>query len=234
MITKAEITDMLGPVEIDWTFAEIKVVRGRNRQFRAFVETKVAKRLISPDGKGSGMLSHTSGGTGSTHEAAVLAAIETSLMWMNLLPEVAKARGVDGILNELGPVGLNWGFTLKDSEPIATHGGSVRNTVEVVVKKAAIAYDGKGKGDITRTEDGYCSIKTVGELAPEEEATNQAIKKAMSWLCIISDEQVEPVEVEEPALIMVPLDMPKPKRGRLLSILTMALSTVVVTALILI
>ena len=198
MITKQEITEILGPVQGNWTFTELSVERGLNGQFRALVETKVAKRLVSPNGKGSGMLSQTSGGLGSTPDAAILAAIEVSLMWMGVLPEVAKVRGVQSILDALGPVGFNWGFSLKESITIATHGGSVRNTVDVFVKKSAIAYDGKGKGEITRTEHGYSPIKVAGSLAPEEEATTQAIKQAMSWLCIINYDHESAATVDEP------------------------------------
>lgn len=190
-ISHVDILRLLGPASINWDFEELRRVRSRGGRIRSFVRVWVRRHLIeefeSVDVPESyDQVEVKIWGTASASEpkgTAAQRAASYGLMLFGLLPELAKAHGLDTVIERLGPVCLDWEFmALKTHQPSAN---LVRCEVEITCNSSVLSPDGKGKGTVARVDSGEVPVRTT---YPEDEALFAAIRNCCLWMGIIPDD----------------------------------------------
>lgn len=183
---KKEIVDLLGPVGMNWEFEEEEIVRAQGRRIRAFVKLTLKKGPLSPKKKITIKVWGSAYGYSiESKKEAVENAINMGIKLLGLHQDTPTP--LSSIIEQVGPLGLQWGYEEKDS---FIRNGNVICTVEVNVPKSLVSLNGKGKGTIKHQGTGYAS--TSSEY-PEDEALINAIMEAFSWFGIVpeSDEYEE-------------------------------------------
>jgi hypothetical protein len=204
MVTRKEIADILGPIGIDWDFEEAKSEKTRGNRWRVLIKFKIKKHRVALDGKGNVFVSFSMWGTGKSLDEAQLAAVQHCMVWVGLLPELAESLGIQEIIDHLGPLGIDWG--VRELQTIQ-RGKTVRAQVEVTARKKAVAFDGRGKGDLVREEWG---VARSDAAIPEDDAIVQAIRNCMAWMCI-TDPDVRDDEPISSETTQIPANQTAPK-----------------------
>lgn len=180
-----EAIKILGPVGDVWDFEEVDLQRLPNGSYRSLLKVEIAKKFFTQNKKHkTEWISHTAWGTGATSDHAIADALGTNLMWLGLNRPRSEALGIQSILDALGPVGLNWGFSLAESTPMHTHGGWFRNKVEIEVRKSLLGF-GRSTAMHRRHEYGVAEATDRKDVDPSEIATIKAVRKCAQSLGII-------------------------------------------------
>jgi hypothetical protein len=192
LITRPEILRRLGPASINWDFEEKRRVRTRGGRIRSLVCVWVRRHLIEDfenfDVPESYEKVHlTIWGTASVGEpedTATERAVSYGLMMFGLLPELAKAHGLDEVIDRLGPVCLDWEFAaVKTFQPEPRR---VRCEVVLTCNLSRLSYDGRGEGEVKRVETGEVDVRTS---YPEDEALFAAIRNCCKWMALLPDDE---------------------------------------------
>lgn len=194
-ITIFDITNELGPIQINWGFERKEAVKTRNRRVRVKVEVWVKKKEVDPNYRGNGSVTMIGWGTAPMSEDQAVQKAETNaiggcLMWLGFLPDFAKEVGISEITDVLGPMGPVWDFEEKET---VRRGGKIVTNVLFSAKKKEVSLDGKGRGYVEHEATGEASSS---DPYAEDKALVTAIRNAAAYMMLVEDEPVSEGTVE--------------------------------------